>query len=137
MWEVDVYPTPVEFVGGDVDGEVGSPGFSMDLEALLSAFDRVDGLRWSVHHHLDGPEVLIVGLFEGHEVYLRLLAEAPADEEIVEKLDVGDANATSRTLIDQPGRPRTGPRGDDLTDIASLRDKRSCRQESRPTEDTE
>ena len=95
LWTVDVYPTPVELVGGNVDGEVGSPGFSMDLEELCSAFDRIDGLRWSVYHHLDGPEVSISGLYEGHEVYLRILAQAPADEEPTTKLDVSGASATA------------------------------------------
>ncbi len=47
----------------------------------------------SVHHHLDGPEVLIEGIYQGHEVVLRMLAEAPEDEEPGMLLDVGETPA--------------------------------------------
>lgn len=30
FWEVEIYPTPVERIGGAVDGEVVSPGFAVD-----------------------------------------------------------------------------------------------------------
>src|SRR2546427_4159304 len=35
-WEVTVYLTPVELVGGAVDGEIVSPGFSLDLDACAA-----------------------------------------------------------------------------------------------------
>ena len=38
-WEVDIYPTPVELIGGAVDGEVIAPGFGLDVEELRSAFE--------------------------------------------------------------------------------------------------
>ena len=39
FWEVSVYPTPVELVGGADDGEVVAPGFTLDLEQLRALFD--------------------------------------------------------------------------------------------------
>jgi hypothetical protein len=45
--ELLVYPTPVELVGGAEDGAVVLPGFSLDLQALLAHFDRVEACRWS------------------------------------------------------------------------------------------
>jgi hypothetical protein len=82
-WEVLVYPLPVEMVGGAHDGGVVSPGFSLDLEGLRSLFGRVDAFAWDAHGlgPDDGPSVSIEGLYQGHEVWLRVLAFAPDDEE--------------------------------------------------------
>ncbi len=91
LWEVVVYPIPVQLVGGAEDGTVVSPGFSLDLEQARAAFEQVAGMQWSVHYHLDGPEISIEGRYQGHEVVLRILAEAPEDEEPGMALDLGDA----------------------------------------------
>ncbi len=93
FWEVLVYPVPVQLVGGAEDGAIVSPGFSMDLRQIASAFDKVVAQQWSVYHHLDGPEVLIEGVYQGHEVILRMLAQAPEDEEPGMVLDVGETPA--------------------------------------------
>jgi len=89
LWEVWIYPTPVELVGGADDGAVVVPGFSLDLEELRSAFDSISafgwnalGLHWSV-----GPHIYFEGVYEGHEVYLQILAQAPLDEEPGMKVD--------------------------------------------------
>jgi len=83
--ELMVYPTPVELVGGAEDGAVVLPGFSLDLQALLAHFDRVEACRWSPSglgpYDPDGPCVSIEGLYQGHDVWLRVLAEPPEDEE--------------------------------------------------------
>ena len=82
-WDVFVYPLPVELVGGAHDGGVVSPGFSLDLEGLRSRFGRVDAFDWDAHGvgPDDGPAIAIEGLYQGHEVWLRVLAFAPEDEE--------------------------------------------------------
>jgi hypothetical protein len=82
-WVVVVYPRPVELVGGAEDGEVVSPGFSLDLEELRSLFDRVDACCWQALalNYDEGPHVSIEGLYQGHEVFLQVLACAPNDEQ--------------------------------------------------------
>jgi hypothetical protein len=82
-WEVLVYQLPVELVGGRHDGEVVSPGFSVDLEAVRSAFTRVDAVNWQAHPtggQDEGPCVSVEGEYAGREVWLRVLAFAPDDE---------------------------------------------------------
>jgi hypothetical protein len=83
--ELVVYPTPVELVGGAEDGTVVVPGFVLDLHALLAAFEHVTALQWCAHgfgpSDPDGPCVSLEGLYQGHEVWLRVLAEPPEDEE--------------------------------------------------------
>jgi len=83
FWEVVMYPSPVELVGGALDGDVVTLGFTLHLEGLRAAFQRVDELCWNalgVIGH-EEPYVAIEGEYQGHEVYLRILACAPEDEE--------------------------------------------------------
>ena len=85
LGELVVYPTPVALVCGAADGTVVVPGFSLDLHALLAAFEHVTALKWCPHgfgpDDPDGPCVSLAGLYQGHQVWLRLLAEPPEDEE--------------------------------------------------------
>ena len=85
LWEILVYPTPIELVGGAVDGTVVSPGFTLDLQALSALFEEVDAFMWEAEafgpDDTEGPNVSIEGTYRGHSVLLRLLSEAPEDEE--------------------------------------------------------
>lgn len=88
-WEVVVYPTPVELVGGPHDGEVLAPGFTLDFEQLRDCFDSVTTSGWNALGFSDpeGPHIFIEGTFRGRELFLRILAQAPEDEEPGMKLD--------------------------------------------------
>jgi len=88
-WVVLIYPRPVELVGGSVDGEVVAPGFSLDLEELRSLFDRVDACSWQTlgFNDNEGPHVSIEGIYQGHDVFLQVLAYAPDDEDPGLKVD--------------------------------------------------
>jgi hypothetical protein len=89
IWEVDVYPTPVELVGGASDGEIVAPGFSLDLETLRELFDRVDNFGWQSagFPRGDGPFVEIEGVYRGGTVFVQVFASAPEDEEPGMRLD--------------------------------------------------
>lgn len=93
--ELVVYPTPVELVGGEDDGAIVIAGFSLDLHELLPAFDRVTGLQWQAHslgpYDRDGPHVSLEGVYQGHEVWLRVLADPPEGEEPGLQLDTSDS----------------------------------------------
>ncbi len=89
FWDVCVYATPVELVGGAHDGAVMVPGFHLDLEQLRAKFDSVTACGWNALglHASEGPYVYVEGVFRGREVYLQVLAYAPEDEEPGLKLD--------------------------------------------------
>jgi hypothetical protein len=88
-WEVTIYPTPVELVGGAVDGEVVAPGFAIDLERLHTAFTRLDAFGWNaLGLGQDGPCIELEGDFLAHQLFLRVLAQAPQDEGPGAKLTV-------------------------------------------------
>ena len=83
FWEIAVYPTPVEIVGGADDGEVVLPGFQVDLLVLQELFDEIEDFGWDglgLCSH-GGPHVWVEGLYQGRHVFLTVLAEAPEDEE--------------------------------------------------------
>lgn len=89
LWQIDLYPTPVELIGGAVDGEVVAPGFSLDIEQLRGLFDRIDAVTWQSLGFPagEGPHVSVEGVYQGHEVFIQVLAYAPEDEEPGMKLD--------------------------------------------------
>jgi hypothetical protein len=88
-WEVTIYPTPVELVGGAHDGEVVAPGFTLDLEQLRAAFDSIVALGWNALglNDPEGPHVHVEGVYQGRELFLQVLAQAPDDEEPGLKMD--------------------------------------------------
>lgn len=92
-WEVDIYPTPVELIGGAEDGAVVSPAFSLDLESVRAAFEQVEDFGWTTIGWPDGngPFVWIKGSYQGHELLLRILAQAPEGEEPGSKLRMPEA----------------------------------------------
>jgi hypothetical protein len=89
FWEVWVYPTPVELVGGAHDGEVVVPGFRLDLEQFRAAFASLTDFGWNALglNDPEGPYIYVEGVFRGRQVYLQVLACAPEDEEPGLKFD--------------------------------------------------
>ena len=92
--ERSTYPTPVELVGGAVDGEVVAPGFTLDVEELRAAFDRIEALVWHSlgFPHDEGPRLVVEGVLQGRKVFLQVLAYAPEDEEPGMRLDTSPSN---------------------------------------------
>ena len=70
------------------------PGFSLDVQTLLSAFQEVEAVYWNSQgmgpYDDEGPRISIEGIYQGHDVWLRILAEPPEDEEPGMELDVSD-----------------------------------------------
>jgi len=99
FWEVTVYCTLGELIGGAEDGEIVAPGFTLDVRELMSAFEKLRDVCW--YSHPLGPQdklgrhIVLDGVYQGHEVCLRVLAEAPDDSEPGFKVDLskprGDA----------------------------------------------
>ena len=89
VWEIVVYPKPVALDGGPEDGEILAPAFSLDLEELRGEFARVDAVSWQSLGYPNGenPHVSIGGIYEGHEVFVQVLAYAPVEEEPGMRLD--------------------------------------------------
>ena len=82
-WQIAVYLTPVELVGGADDGEVVLPGFQLDLLELQALFDELVDFGWDGLGlcRREGPLIWVEGVYHGREVYVTVLARAPEDEE--------------------------------------------------------
>jgi hypothetical protein len=89
FWEITIFATPVELVGGADDGEIVLSGFSVDLERFRGVFDSIADFGWDASGVTgeEGPYVWVEGIFQGREVYLQVLATAPDDEEPGLKVD--------------------------------------------------
>ena len=92
LTEVIVYPTPVELIGGEEDGALVTSGFTLDIQSLLSAFEQVTAIHWESRAFYPsdptGAKVAIDAFYQGHSVWLQILAEPPDDEQPGMKLDV-------------------------------------------------
>ena len=66
-----------------------APGFTLDIEQLRAAFDRIEALMWESlgSPYDEGPRLSIEGVYQGRELFLQVLAYAPEDEEPSMKLN--------------------------------------------------
>ena len=91
LTEVLVYPTPVELVGGEEDGALVVSGFTLDIQTLTSAFEQVIAIYWYSRslglYDFPGANVSIEGRYQGHSVWMQILADPPEDEQPGMKLD--------------------------------------------------
>ena len=87
---LELFPTPVELIGGAIDGKLVVSGFSLDIERFRSLFDRVDSLEWQSLGFLsdDGPHVSLEGVFQGHDIFILILPHPLGDEEPGMKFDI-------------------------------------------------
>jgi hypothetical protein len=102
LWEITVFPCLVELHGDAGETDVLAPTFSMDLKSLWSAFEDIAEMHWNAHPF--GPDghqgayIAVEGRYQGHEIWLSVLAEAPEGEEPAIQIDpaefVADDSAT-------------------------------------------
>ncbi len=84
-WVIHAYPTPNEVRGCDAnDGMMFVSGFSVNLGALLDAFQTVTSVTWhspaQQTAHDSGPKIVVQGTFLGRRVALHFFRMPPADE---------------------------------------------------------
>lgn len=81
MWEVSLFASSTEIVGGSNDGKCKQSPFIMNVATILPLFDSVESVQWQ-SQPVDrkdelGAHLAIEGTVEGHPVSLRVLAKAP------------------------------------------------------------
>ncbi len=81
QWEVTLFASRTEIIGGPKDGTLSDATFAVDLRELLPLFTEVDSFYWQTNSLGDedelGPHTSIEGSYQGHRVWLRILAVAP------------------------------------------------------------
>jgi hypothetical protein len=82
QWEVALFASNTEVVGGKRDGSLKPSRFSVDLQRVIAEFDSVSALHWQTLSMGPadelGPHLSLEGTFESRSVWLRILAHAPA-----------------------------------------------------------
>lgn len=81
VWEVSLFASDTEIVGGGRDGERMTSPFLVDVMPLLTQFDEVLDCVWQPDR-FDGDDELgchlaIIGSLADHVVCLRVLSRAP------------------------------------------------------------
>tara|TARA_R110002096_G_scaffold258894_1_gene452405 strand:+ start:1445 stop:1930 length:486 start_codon:yes stop_codon:yes gene_type:complete len=96
QWEVTIFASRTEVVGGPKDGTQTSSNFSLNLNGVYKLLDDVTEFRWQalpVDEADDlGPHVSLVGTRDGHPVWLRILAQAPVNFEPGRFISAYDGN---------------------------------------------
>ncbi|MCA9060857.1 MAG: hypothetical protein KDA96_20080 [Planctomycetaceae bacterium] len=82
-WEVTLFISRTEVVGGPMDGRTLPAGVIVDIQRVTSSFDSVSEVCWQAERLADtddlGNHVSVTGIARGHQVWLRILANAPDD----------------------------------------------------------
>lgn len=79
--EITLFAGSVETLGGVYDGAFVPSRFQFDMLGLAEIFENVTSFHWQPLTMADddelGPHVAIEGRFNGHKVWVRILANAP------------------------------------------------------------
>ncbi len=82
-WEISIFVSRTEVVGGPGDGRMIGSGLLVDVGAVIAAFDQLPSLHWQSEAVCDddqlGNHISLEGIARGHQVWLRILHEAPAE----------------------------------------------------------
>lgn len=81
QWEVTLFASRTEIVGGERDGQLTNSRFDLDLRAVLELFEHVAGAHWQTmalgpDDEL-GAHISIEGTFQGKSVWVRILSHPP------------------------------------------------------------
>ncbi len=81
-WEVTLFVSASEVVGGEYDGERFASAYQFDLVGVEAHFDDVTALGWQPIEFGEGddvgPHIAIEGVRDGHQVWVRVAAFPPA-----------------------------------------------------------
>ena len=81
QWEVTLFVSSTEVIGGSLDGHRSVSPFMVDLAKLMSVLDVVESCYWQAHTMAEddqlGPHVGMEGVFRGRSVWLRITAQPP------------------------------------------------------------
>lgn len=80
-WEIALFASSTQIVGGQRDGEVRRSRFCLDVRAISALFSQMHDVVWQAHGQgADdelGPHVGFSGIYAGNRVELRILAFPP------------------------------------------------------------
>jgi hypothetical protein len=81
IWEITLFASNTQIVGGKKDGVLRPSRFQVDLRAVIDLFSDISSIDWqplplAVDDEL-GAHLSVAGTFSGNPICLRILARAP------------------------------------------------------------
>lgn len=81
QWEITLFASKTEVVGGGQDGTLKSSKFSVDVKGITELFSNVENLHWQAvpmgSNDDLGAHLSLEGNYHGQAVWLRILSTAP------------------------------------------------------------
>lgn len=81
LWEVTLFASRTEIVGGPQDGSTSNASFSVDIRSLMDVFNTIETVSWQSQplgqRDELGSHIAIEGTYDDNQVWLRITAEAP------------------------------------------------------------
>jgi len=100
VWEVTLFVSHTETIGGEFDGKVTPCRFSVDLSGLESLFSEIRQFSWqavSMGEDDDlGPHLAIEGAIGTENLWLRIVSEPPRQFEAGRVADVYEREFRNR-----------------------------------------
>jgi|TARA_R110000850_G_scaffold191101_20_gene317786 hypothetical protein len=95
-WEVTLFASSTEIVGGEWDGVLAPSKFCFNILKLGEIFEEVESLYWQAlpvdYDDQLGCHISIEGKYEGERVWVRVLAEAPEEFEAGRRMQAYEFN---------------------------------------------
>jgi hypothetical protein len=81
VWEITVFASRTEIVGGSEDGRSCHSSFDVDIKAVADLMTHVDGISWQTQP-LDkfdelGAHLAVEGQYEDKQIWLRITSTSP------------------------------------------------------------
>jgi hypothetical protein len=99
-WEVTLFVSTTEIIGGQCDGEAFASAFHFDLVGIESLFDSVTRLGWQPIELGDGddlgPHIAVEGVYQRRRVWVRVTACPPAGYESGRVFNLLDSTITEK-----------------------------------------
>jgi hypothetical protein len=81
LWEITVFASRTEVVGGPQDGLLCNAAFSVDVNRLLNQFSEIHSISWQAHslgmRDELGPHLSVEGRRDNRQLWLRITSTAP------------------------------------------------------------
>ncbi|WP_417389019.1 hypothetical protein [Gimesia sp.] len=95
-WEVTLFASNTEIVGGEWDGVLAPSKFCFNILNLGEIFEEVESIFWQAlpvdYDDQLGSHISIEGKYEGERVWVRVLAEAPEEFEAGRRMQAYEFN---------------------------------------------
>lgn len=82
VWEITIFASRIEIVGGSHDGRCCNPPFAVDICRLQETFSEIEAVFWQAQPlgltDEIGAHLSIEGIYDQQRIRLRLTAAAPS-----------------------------------------------------------